>query len=114
MPIVKVWLLPTKKEAVLMAILKAITDTILEIPELQLRKSDITIIFPTDLLKNGLGEEIIVEITGLYEKPERTPQVLQNLAQKVGQKVQTLYPKSKVECIIQSFDPAQGFWSSSG
>ncbi|MBU1102822.1 hypothetical protein KJ853_04200 [Patescibacteria group bacterium] len=71
-----------------------------------------TCLFPPDLMLYGLGEEIIVEIDGLFAKPERTLEVCHRLAACVGSAIKNLYPKAKVECFITNFYPAQGFWTS--
>lgn len=115
MPIIKTWCLPPNQtEQDLNRLHKAIVSAVVGIPELGLHdENDITCLFPSDLMAYGLGDEIIVEISGLFEKPERTEEVLQYLAKKVGTAVQDLYPgTNKVECLVYSFNPKQGFWTS--
>ncbi|MDP3837105.1 MAG: hypothetical protein Q8Q67_03310 [bacterium] len=83
------------------------------ITELGLKsENEMTCLFVPDLMSYGLGEEVIVEIGGLYDKPERTEEVRQNLAESVGKSVKDLYPKARVECFISTFNPKQGFWAS--
>jgi hypothetical protein len=116
MPIIKVWCLPPKQtEQNLNRLHQAIVAAIISIPELGLKdETEMTCLFPSDSMSYGLGEEIIVEISGLFEKPERTESVRQLLAEKVGKAVYALYPKTnKVECLVYSFNPKQGFWTSS-
>lgn len=36
----------------------------------------------------------------------------QVLAKELGQTIAKLFPESKIECFIYSFNPAEGFWSS--
>ena len=76
-------------------------------------EKDITCLFPSDMMKYGLGTEIVVEITGLYEKPDRTEKVRQRLAERIGKAVQGQFPNTElVECFVYQFNPAQGHWSS--
>jgi hypothetical protein len=82
------------------------------VSELELKEKDITVLFPKDYMRQGLGEEIIIDVSGLFEKPERTPEVCQKLAEKIGQTVAEMFPKSKVECFIRTFNPSNGFWTS--
>lgn len=115
MPVIKVWCLPKGQgEADLNRLHQAIVKAVVSVSELGLRdESDMTCLFPPDLMQYGLGEEIIVEISNLFEKPERTVEVLQRLVTKVGEAVQTLYPKAMVECSVTTINPAQGFWTRS-
>jgi len=114
MPIIKLWCLPAgQSEDDLRKVHKAVVAAVVAVPELGLTdETQMTCLFPPDLMTYGLGEEIIVEISGLFDKPERTPEVRQQLAQGVGSAVYLLYPNAKVECFVQTFDPAQGFWVS--
>jgi hypothetical protein len=114
LPVVKVWRLPKLSEKELNWFCQLIENAVERISELGLMEQNaITVLFPPDSMKNGLGEEIIVEVTGLFRKPERTPAVCQRLARELGQVVAQAFPKAKVECFIYLFDPAEGFWSSS-
>lgn len=114
MPIIKVWCLPSGQvEADMNRLHQEIVKAVTSVSELGLRgENDMTCLFPPDLMQYGLGEEIIVEISGLFEKPERTKDVRQRLARNVGEVVKRLYPKAKVECFVSTIDPTQGFWTS--
>jgi hypothetical protein len=64
-------------------------------------------------MKYGLGTDIIVEITGLDDKPERTHEVLKRLAKNTGKAVSSFFPDAKVECFVHPFNHNQnGFWST--
>ena len=39
---------------------------------LGISSEQVTIFFPTDLLQEGLGEEIIITVEGLFSLPDRT------------------------------------------
>jgi len=114
MPVIKVWCLPVelhKKD--FNELHQAIVGAVVSVPELGLRdQNDMTCLFPPDRMAYGLGEEIIVEISGLFEKPERTDEVRQRLAGRVGTAVSKLFPGAKVECFVQVHKPSQGFWTS--
>ena len=114
MPIIKVYCLPEgQDEKNLNRLHKAIVKAIISISELRLKdENEMTCLFPPDLMKYGLGQEIIVEIDGLFERSERTLKVRQRLAERVGQAIFKLYPKAKVECFVRTFNPNQGFWTS--
>lgn len=114
MPIVRVWCLPTISEDDLIILYNAIVKTVESTPELGLEgKNAVTVLFPPDLMKFGLGEEIIIEVVGLFNKPECNSTVCQKLARKLGRKAMEMFPSAKVECFIYLFNPANGFWSSS-
>jgi len=114
MPVIKVWCLPsgqTKDD--LNRLHKAIVAAVVSIRELGLQsENDMTCLFPPDLMKYGLGEEIIVEISGLFQKPERTQDVRQRLARNVGGVVKAFYHNAKIECFVATIDPLDGFWAS--
>jgi len=76
-------------------------------------ENDMTTLFPSDLMKYGLGTDIIVEITGLDDKPERTHEILKRLAKNTGKAVSQFFPDAKVECFVHPFNHSQnGFWST--
>jgi len=114
MPIIKVWCLPLgQSEDDLNRLHRRIVQSVVSVSELGLRdEKDITCLFPSDLMKYGLREDVIIEIGGLFEKPERTQEVRQRLAKKVGEGVKELFPAAKVECFISTTNPANGFWTS--
>ena len=114
MPIIKVWCLPdNQSEEDLRKLHKTIVAAVVGVRELELNdQNDMTCLFPADLMKYGLGEEIIIEVTGLFERPERTDKVRQRLAMRLGKAVLTIYPKAKVECLVETFNPQRGFWTS--
>lgn len=97
---------------VLLPLCEELQKTVAEVKELDLTAEQVTVFFPPDRLLDGLGEEIIIFINGLFVNSERTDEVRNILAQKVGKKVREHYPESLVECFIQPFDPKGGFWSS--
>lgn len=113
MPVVIVWCLPELKERKLFKLSRKIMAAVESVPELKLNgKKDVTVLFPKDQMTTGLGEEIIIDIQGLFKKPERTEKVLQRLAETVGTTVAKKFPAAKTECFVYPFDAKKGFWTS--
>jgi len=114
MPILQVFGLPknqTEKE--LYGLYNEIVFAAHEVKELGLTKTDFTVFFPADRMEYGLGEEVICFVRGLFTKPERTDEVRNCLAEAVGKVLRKHFPTALlVECIVESFNPAEGFWSS--
>ena len=115
MPVIKVWCLPPNQDERKLKLLhERIVKAVVSIKVLGLKnENDMTCLFVPDLMQYGLGTEIVVEIFGLFEKPERTQSVLDQLAFLVGKAVSESYPSTKkVECFVYPFNrKAQGFWS---
>ena len=114
MPVIKIYCLPESTEEKLTGLYRSIVHAVASIPEIGVSdKKDISCLLIPDMMKYGLGTEIIVEITGLYERPERTEEVRNKLATNIGEAVHSLYPSTElVECFVFPFNPTQGFWSS--
>ncbi len=113
MPVIKIWCLPIQGEEKLNKLHKSIVNAVVSVKELKLKdENDMTVLFPSDLMKYGLGSVIIVEISGLFQKKERTQEVLQRLSLEVGTSVKNFYPNAKVECSVQTLNPKESFWES--
>ena len=115
MPIIKIWCLPgSQTEDDLRHLHKEIVEAVVSIPELGLKdETQMVCLFPPDMMKYGLGSEVIVEVSGLFEKPERTPEVRNRLAQNIGEKVKAIYQKAMVEVLVHPFNPViNGFWKA--
>jgi hypothetical protein len=62
-------------------------------------------------MSQGLGEEIIIFVEGLLEKPERTDDVRKKLALNLVDEAHQSFPKTAlIECIVRH-NPRQGFCS---
>lgn len=111
MLVVKVWCLPPdQSEDVLRRLHLTIVDEVFKIRELGINdENDMVVLFPSDLMKYGLGEEIVIEMTGLLEKPEITDQVCQNLAFNVGARISHWYQNSRVVSFVQTQNPNRGY-----
>jgi hypothetical protein len=113
MPVIKVWCLPKSTERKLNALFESIVKAVEGVPELGLKgRHSMTVLFPPDMMKYGLGTEIIIEVSGLFEKPERTTGVRNRLAEGLGKTLKEHFPEAMVECFVFPFDPAQGFWTN--
>ncbi|MEI6842938.1 MAG: DNA-directed RNA polymerase subunit alpha C-terminal domain-containing protein [bacterium] len=113
MPIIKVWCLPKLPEEKLREIFQAMISAVESIEALGLKAGNsVTVLFPTDMMSYGIGEEIIIEVSGLFKKAERTFSVRNQLAYNLGTAIQEFFPDALIECFIQSFNMDQGFWSS--
>lgn len=114
MIVTKVWCLPVdQSEDDLNRLHKAIVGAVKAIRELGVKdENDMVCFFVPDLMKYGLGEEIIVEIDGVGDIDGRNSRVRIQLAGCVGRSVSKLYPDAKVKCVVRSFDPSEEEWSS--
>ena len=82
-----------------------------EIEELRLTKADISCFFPSDRMKRGLGNEIIIFVKGLFDYPKRTQEVRSRLAESLTAVAKRHFPiDAKIECFIEPFKfPENGF-----
>lgn len=113
MPVIKVWCLPKSSERKLNQVFESIINAVEGVPELDLKgKHSMTVLFPPDMMKFGLGTEIIIEVTGLFEKPEQTLEVRNRLAERLGKTLKEHFPQAMVECFVHPFNPEQGFWTN--
>ena len=84
--------------------------------EFNISYNDVTVFFPTDLVQEGLGEEVMVFVRGLFDKPQRTAHVRCRLAEAIvdcctGILAPVLMNLAKVECFIEPYNPMGGFAS---
>lgn len=89
---------------------EALRYSVASVEGLNIKIDQVSVFFPPDRLKNGLGEEIIIFVKGLFQRPERTEKVRQNLAKIVAKTVKSFFPKTNtVECFVEPFNPNSGF-----
>lgn len=120
MPVVIVYGIPEGTPG-LEKLIEGIKHEVRSIKELEIDESQVSVFFPSDLVQTGLGEEIIIFVKGLFEKPERTPEVRQKLAVQIRDNVKgfaELYLIGictvicTVEVFVESFNPdTNGFAS---
>jgi len=81
----------------------------------QLKVSQVSVFFPTDLDCSVDGSELCAFVDGLFNRPERTPTVRKDVAAAVcatlyGFVVDKLKRKQKfVECLVRPFNAEDGF-----
>lgn len=111
MLIVKVWCLPADQpEDVLRRLHLTIVEEVFKMRVLEVNdEDDMVVLFPPDLMKYGLGKEIVVEVSGLLEKPEITDGVCNELAFNLGARVCHFYQNSRVVCFVQTQNPNRGY-----
>lgn len=63
---------------------RAIREGVVSIRELELKTDDVSIFVQSDMPEGGFGEEIIVEVSRLFRKKNRTKVVRQKLADKIA------------------------------
>lgn len=114
MPVVKVWNIPDERPYSSKHLPKEIVDAVLSVEELHLEiSSEVTPIFPENKWPWDVAAEIVIEVTCLYAKPERTHEVLTRLSKVLVEAVNVHFPEQKIECFIVPFDPSTcGFWSN--
>ncbi|MDP2951047.1 MAG: hypothetical protein Q8N55_01550 [bacterium] len=93
--------------------LREITDSLVVdvslIEELQITAEQISVFFPIDRMKWGLGEEIIVFVEGLFNYPQRTYEVRAGMAMAICRILKDYFPDALlVECFVTMFNPCEG------
>ncbi len=97
--------------------LEEFTDALIDtaahsVAELKLETSDVSCFYPKDWMPKGLGEELIIFVDGLFDKPERTEELRNRLAEAITQTAHKFYPQTGlIECLVRPFDVNQGFCS---
>lgn len=89
-----------------------IRATVVNMRVLGLTTNEVTVFFPADLLSEGLGEEVIARVDGLFLNQRRTKIIKQQLAEAIRDCIKEYFPDALVECFIHSFDPEEGFATS--
>lgn len=113
MPVIKTWCLPQLEQEELERLYEDMSEVVVGTTEFGLSDpGDVTFLFPTDMMNKGLGEEIIVEMF-FFERPARTKEVLERVAQGLGEILQRRFPDALVEVFMLRFDSeAEPWWSS--
>ena len=102
--VVKVWCLPEGSEKDLESLFRAIVRTAKRFADdLQVRnKRDMLCLFPSDRMSYGLGQEILVELSG------RARIIIEEVGPYFGRVILEKYPKTRVICQTSS----ETFWDS--
>lgn len=110
MPALIIYGVPEDKSGMLEELTNNLVNAITSVDELKLKTSDVSCFYPRDLMSKGLGEEILVFVDCLTDKPERTEAVRNKLAKAIVDTVVRYFSDANlVECFIRPFNPEQGF-----
>ncbi|MEX0917046.1 MAG: hypothetical protein WDZ90_00760 [Candidatus Paceibacterota bacterium] len=111
MPVVRVSCLPKVSQDELREYHQGIVAAIADISEIGVEtEDDVVCLFPKDMMVYGLGSVIEIEVFSLFEKPERTPEVRQRLAEALCQVTREHFPDTNViGCTVTPLNPEQGF-----
>ena len=92
-------------------LIQIIKTAVAQLPVLGIPEDEVFVFFPPDLVREGLGEELIAEITGLFDKPERTSEVLKTLTDAIADQLQIFASTHLPQCgsteafIVSMLDP---------
>lgn len=116
MLVIKVWCLPADQtEDELNKLHRALVGAAMRFPELGIRgEQDMLNLFPADLMKYGLGTEILIEVSGVPEESEDDWQVKRCLGNALADTVKKFYPEARVFCTVAAFNPSFVGVSSEG
>jgi hypothetical protein len=113
---IKVWCLPRLSQKKLEALFWGLVWTVEGIDAMvkagHKGVGKMLILFPSDMMKLGLGAEVLVEVDGLNNVPECNLSTRNELAKKLGAVVQRFVPKAQVDCRVYKPDPSIGCWQS--
>ncbi|MBZ9569533.1 hypothetical protein KJA16_01255 [Patescibacteria group bacterium] len=91
-------------------------NAVLSVKELKLTPEQISIFCLPEKREDWAEdkeETIVIFVDGLFEKPERTNQVRNRLAENLGKATEDSFPQFLVECFVKPpFNPEVGFWTS--
>ena len=75
-----------------------------EVPVLGINHDEVSIFYPNDFQQEGLGQELIARIDGLFIKPERTEEVITNLREAICNCLEEFALKHVPQCYyIEAF-----------
>lgn len=113
MPFITILGMPTgMDQSKLEALTKMIQESISLIPILDVPANEVFVFYQPDMQEAGLGEELGAKIEGLFQKPERTIEVLRSLQEAVcnclRQFAQATLPQcTLVEAFINTMIPPE-------
>jgi len=99
MPLLTILGMPPKtSQEDLVNLTKRIQAAVEKVPILGIRADAVSVFYQPDLQKEGLGEELIARIDGLFIKPERTAEVIAELRAAIQDCMLTYACKSVPQC----------------
>jgi hypothetical protein len=115
MPILIVYGIPTETDKeILENFSELMRKRAVDIEELGITKEQVSIFFPSDLMAQGLGEEIIIFVEGLvFENPDGASKINKKIVTNLVDEAHQSFPKTRViECIARPLNAKQGFCSA--
>ncbi|MCX6754940.1 MAG: hypothetical protein NT068_00145 [Candidatus Nomurabacteria bacterium] len=114
MPVIKIFRsVKDQKDTQISELKQEIKEVVVKIEALNLKeKNDVIVLFPYEAsaVFEGEQEEIVVEISNLFNKKERTKEVIDKLLYNVGQLVEDYFPNARVQCTAESIDSTKNFY----
>lgn len=112
-PVMKVWCLPAMPEEALNKLHANLVAAAVSIEGLHLAdEKDLIVLFPSDLMRYGLGCEILIEYDDVEERWQRNHGELDKLSAKLGNVMKWHFPAAFVQCMVAQGDDYQSFWTS--
>jgi hypothetical protein len=109
MIVIKVWCLPQPSQSRLRKVYESLVRAVKAVPELG-KDPDMLVLMPSDLMKYGLGEEILIEVTGLPASRKINREVRNRLANHVGRALYEFYPLVQIEARVFATHQDEGHW----
>jgi len=112
-PIVKVFLVPGEwKEKQLQDCFDELVAAAKTVPVMRVSsEEDIIVLFPKDLMRKGLGTEVVIEVSlnfypGLGDTQKR------DVAYAMWRVMQDFLPKAHIQCTVSTFETVHGYFES--
>ena len=111
MPVITIQGIPRDacSDAQLIQLIEAIQGAASGIGALKITREDVTVFMPADLVRQGLGEELIIQVTGLVPKRERTAKVKERLLMAIRAELaefaeQHIHACKKIEVFLLTYE----------
>ncbi len=85
-----------------------IQNAVASVSVLGIDAGEVMVFTQDDQVKKGLGEEIIAEICGLFRRPERTPEVIEELRQAICAELRKFAEAHVSQCM--SYEAMVAYW----
>jgi hypothetical protein len=118
MPVLIIYGMPKKKQPSQAALLELVKDLQANVSRvLNIDPDAVSVFFPTDCLIEGLGEELICRVDGLFENPKRTIGLRRKLADEITSTLSIFAKRHILQCrlvetMIARFDQDKDGFSS--
>lgn len=114
-PVLKVWCLPSMPEEALNKLHADLVDAVITIKRFGVSgENDIIVLFPPDMMRHGLGAEILVEYESSHNYLDGGHKDLELLSAKLGHVLRKHFPDTLIQCKATTRDAnIQTYWMSS-